>query len=133
MWQFSLVYHCQLYGKPLLVALHIAGDLATFIAYVTIPIAILIVMRRRDLKFTRLAALFAAFIVSCGFGHLIDVITLYYPIPWGEAAIKIATGAVSLVTAILAVMLVPVIISQDDWLQHSLESALSKALSKYDD
>jgi hypothetical protein len=52
--------------------LHIGSDLLIFLAYFAIPIALAVVMiRRRDLPFGALLALFVAFILACGATHLI--------------------------------------------------------------
>ena len=58
---------------------HIAADLAIFGAYAAIPLSIAHFLRRRkDVRFTPLYWLFAAFILSCGLGHFIDAANNQY-------------------------------------------------------
>ena len=61
------------------------------------------------MPFTYLAALFGAFIVLCGLGHLFDAMTMisggdWY---WVEAGIGLLTAIVSLGTALYAIHLIP--------------------------
>jgi hypothetical protein len=94
--------------KPWLIAAHAISDLLIFAAYFAIPIAIWIYVRRRkdlDLKF--LAVLFALFILLCGLTHLIQCITLWWPIYETQAWVKAATAAVSVATAVVIFPLIP--------------------------
>jgi hypothetical protein len=117
----STLPHCLLYGRPLLGALHLAGDVATFAAYMLIPFAIEKVRCAKNLPFNFLAILFAAFIFLCGFGHLlaaISTVTGALSAYWVEGINKAITGAVSLATAAYMVKLIPEIIqipTPDQW------------------
>jgi hypothetical protein len=104
------VLHCQLFGQPWLIAFHVVGKLGTFAAYVAIPVAILRILTARGMEFDFLAGLFAAFIVLCGFGHLLDVISLWYPIPWIVGVENVLTAIVSIFTAFYCFRLAPIII-----------------------
>src|SRR5262245_27362149 len=60
--------------------LHIVCDIAIWAAYTAIPVIILFYMsKRRDLVFPRVGWLFAAFIFSCGAGHLIEASIFWWP------------------------------------------------------
>jgi hypothetical protein len=117
----STLPHCLLYGRPLLGAFHLAGDVATFAAYMLIPFAIEKVRRVKELPFNGLAVLFAAFIGLCGFGHLltsIATVTGSLPVYWVEGINKALTGVVSLATAAYMIKLIPEIIkipTPDQW------------------
>jgi hypothetical protein len=107
---WTQVLHCQLYGQPWLIASHVVGGLGTFAAYVMIPLAILRIITERGMEFDYLAGLFAAFILLCGFGHLLDVISLWYPMPWLVGIQHVLTAIVSAFTAWYCFRLIPFIV-----------------------
>jgi PAS domain S-box-containing protein len=99
--------YCLLW-KPWLVAIHAGSDLFIFLAYFAIPVAIWIFLRKRpDLELKPLAVLFAAFIFLCGLTHVIQMITLWWPIYETQGLVKVATAAVSVLTAIMIFPLIP--------------------------
>jgi len=99
--------YCLLW-KPWLVVLHAGSDFFIFLAYFAIPVAIWIFLRRRkDLELKRLAVLFAAFIFLCGLTHIVQMVTLWWPIYETQAYVKIATAAVSVLTAVMIFPLIP--------------------------
>ena len=58
-----------------LVRLHVGSDLAIWLAYMAIPAVLVFFVRRRlDVPFSWMFWMFGAFIVSCGFTHLMEVI-----------------------------------------------------------
>jgi len=99
--------YCLLW-KPWLVALHAGSDLLIFAAYFAIPVAIWIfVSKRPNLEMRGLARLFAAFILWCGFTHVVNVITLWWPIYEFQGLVKAITAGISLTTAVVIFPLVP--------------------------
>lgn len=97
-----------LYWQPWLVILYAGSDLLIFLAYSAIPIALLMFLRRRpDLRYRRLVALFAAFILLCGITHLISILTLWVPVYPLQGLVKLFTGIVSAITAIVLFSLIP--------------------------
>jgi hypothetical protein len=106
----STIPHCSFFGKPWLTGLHLLGSLMVFGAYMALPIAIEIVRRLKGLPFNGLAAMFALFIMLCGFGHLINtaaMITNANEWHWIETVNGLLTGIVSIATAIYAFKLIP--------------------------
>lgn len=88
--------------------LHIVSDLAIFGAYLTIPIVLgYFLIRRRDLPFPTLVALFALFIVSCGFGHFVEAIIFWEPVYRFSGLIKAVTAIVSWGTVVALIPLIP--------------------------
>jgi PAS domain S-box-containing protein len=86
--------------EPELIWAHGLSNLAIGLAYLSIPLALgHFLRRRRDLAFRPVFWLFAAFILLCGTGHLVDLLTLWVPAYGLEAVVKSATAAVSVVTA----------------------------------
>lgn len=97
-----------LFWEPWLVALHVWADLLIATSYFAIPFALVMFLRRRpELKYRGLVALFAAFILLCGVTHVISLITLWIPIYPLQGVIKLVTGLVSAVTAVVLFLLVP--------------------------
>jgi len=94
--------------QPAMIWLHAVSDVITGFAYFTIPLALaFFVNRRRDLVFKPVFLLFAAFIVLCGTGHWLDLVTLWVPAYGLEGVVKAATAFVSILTAIALWMLLP--------------------------
>ena len=59
--------------------LHIISDVAIFLVYTAIPLMLLYFVFRRKLgAFLPVFWLFAAFILACGFGHLIDATPMHF-------------------------------------------------------
>ncbi len=94
--------------KAWLVAMHAGSDIMIVASYVAIRVGIWLFLRRRNEMVLRpLAILFALFIFLCGLTHLVQMVTLWYPISDTQGFVKLATAAVSLATAILIFPLIP--------------------------
>lgn len=103
--------YCFLWTRPLL-WLYIVSDSLITLAYYSIPIALIVVVRKRpDLAFKRVFLLFAAFIVACGTTHLIALWTLWSPLYWLDAAVKAVTAAASIMTAVALWPLIPKVLA----------------------
>ena len=103
--------HCYLWQTPL-VWLHVTGDFLIAIAYFSIPaMLIYFVFKRRDVPFLGIFALFGAFIVLCGTGHLLDIWTLWHSAYWLSGIEKGITAIVSCFTAVQMVTLLPQFLS----------------------
>ncbi len=78
----------------------VTGNIGTALAYATIPALLLWIRRRRPDLMPRLASLpFSIFIASCGLGHLLDIIVLWYPLYRLQAWWTVTTAVSSLATA----------------------------------
>jgi PAS domain S-box-containing protein len=94
--------------EPGLIWTYAVSDSVIALAYFTIPAALAVLAhRRRDLVFRPLFWLFAMFILLCGTTHLLDVVTLWLPAYRLESAVKAATAATSILTAIVLWRLLP--------------------------
>jgi len=103
--------HCYLWQTPL-VWLHITGDFLIAIAYFSIPaMLICFVFKRRDVPFLGIFALFGAFIILCGTGHLLEIWTLWHSAYWLSGIEKAITALVSCYTAGSMVTLLPQFLS----------------------
>ncbi len=99
--------HCLLWRSDLLF-LHIAGDVLTTISYFAIPFALVYLTRKRDdLMFNRTFHLFAGFILFCGITHLIGLINIWQGFYFLEGMALLATGLISLLTAVMLWRLMP--------------------------
>ena len=93
-------------------ALHLLGNSAIALAYFSIPITLLFILRKRtDIPFNGIFLLFAAFIWFCGSGHAFDIWTLWPPNYWISGWIRIITAVVSLATAIVLIERIPQILT----------------------
>ncbi len=102
---------CYLW-KPGLVGLHLVSNAIIALSYFSIPLTLVHIVRRRsDLPFDWIFFLFAAFIISCGIGHGMDIWTLWHPDYWLSGYIRAMTALVSLITAIALVYLIPKILT----------------------
>ncbi len=87
--------------NPLLIHLHAWGDGLTALAYFSIPLTILYLLRRRaDFPFRTMLAWFAIFILACGTTHVFEVISIWSPVYWLSGLSKVITATVSIGVAI---------------------------------
>jgi hypothetical protein len=88
--------------------MHIVADIATWGAYVAIPLVILRFARdRRDLPFSRLFWLFGAFIFVCGSGYLLDAMMFWWPAYRLSAVLKLVTASISWATVFCLFGVIP--------------------------
>ena len=84
--------NCYLWQTPL-VWLHVISDFLIGVAYFSIPAMLIYFIRQRqNLPFSRVFILFSLFIVSCGTGHILEIVTLWYPIYWVSGFEKALTA-----------------------------------------
>ncbi len=94
--------------EPGLLWLHALSDTGIGVAYFSIPFALIaFIQHRPDLVFRPVFGLFAAFILLCGAGHWIELLTLWVPAYGLEGVVKAATAVVSVVTAAAVWKLLP--------------------------
>lgn len=105
--QFIPHGHCYLW-KHNLVGLHLISDLLIAISYYSIPITLVYCIRKRkDLPYPLIFILFAAFIISCGTTHIMEIWVLWHPTYWISGIIKAITALVSVYTAIELIFIIP--------------------------
>jgi signal transduction histidine kinase/DNA-binding response OmpR family regulator len=122
--------HCFLW-RPEVLSLMVFSDALIGVAYMTIPVTLVhFVRRRRDLNFNWIFYLFASFIVLCGLTHAMAILTIWKPIYRAEAILKLATGLVSIATAILLIRLLPALLRYPS--PHDLSEANNR-LAKLND
>ncbi len=98
---------CYLWN-PQIVWLHVISDGLITLSYFCIPIALIYLIRqRRDLPFNWIFWMFGAFIVGCGVTHFMEIWTIWHASYLLAGMIKAATAAVSVLTAVMMVPLIP--------------------------
>ena len=103
--------YCLLW-QPELLWTHIIADATIAAAYFSIPVAlVLVVRRRRDLSYGWIFWCFAVFITACGFTHVMSIWTLYQGVYGLEALVKVITALASILTAGVLWPLLPKIIA----------------------
>jgi PAS domain S-box-containing protein len=96
---------------PGLVWLHAISDSLIFLAYMTIPVTLVrIARRRRDIPFNWMFLCFGVFIVACGLTHAMEVWNLWHAMYWLAGLLKALTAVASVATAILLIQLAPQVI-----------------------
>ena len=99
--------HCYLW-RPEILWLHVISDFFIFLAYMAIPVVLLLFLRkRRNFPHRWIMLMFALFIVCCGLTHLASIWTVWRPDYGWEGILKAITAAISIATAVLLVPLVP--------------------------
>ena len=97
---------------PALLWTHVVSDSLIGLAYVSIPLTLRQLVRKRaDLPYDWLVLLLATFFISCGATHWIEVWTVWHPDYWLGGTVKAVTAAASLLTAGALMLLVPRILA----------------------
>lgn len=93
--------------------LHVISDVMIFGAYTLIPVSLLFFAWRkhREILFAKLVWLFAAFILACGIGHLIEATIFWHPWYRFSGLVKAVTAIVSWATLIMIVQKMPLALS----------------------
>jgi diguanylate cyclase (GGDEF)-like protein/PAS domain S-box-containing protein len=109
---FSATYlphgFCFLWN-PRLLWLHVVSDIVIGVSYLVIAATLgrLVQMSRREVPFQSIFVAFGAFILACGFTHLLAVVVLWDPLYWLEGDAKLLTACASLLTAIVLPLYMP--------------------------
>jgi signal transduction histidine kinase len=101
--------HCYLWN-PLLVNTMLWSDLLIGLAYVSISLSLYALIRKIKLPFSAVFIAFGLFIGACGATHFMEIITLWHPIYWIAAVVKVITAIASVFTAALLFPIAPKII-----------------------
>jgi PAS domain S-box-containing protein len=87
-----------------LIALSVVSDALIGLSYFSIPVALLIAAQhRKDIPIRPLLVLFGLFILFCGTGHVLDIITIWHPIYWIKGWWNLGTAITSVATALVLV------------------------------
>jgi two-component system, cell cycle sensor histidine kinase and response regulator CckA len=117
-------------GNKRLLWTNVIADLLIGISYVVISGTLAWLVRRagRDLPYTGFFWAFGLFIVSCGGTHFMEVLTVWKPVYWLSAAVKIVTAVASVGTAVV------LLITADDivvFVRNARETAIRHGNERY--
>jgi PAS domain S-box-containing protein len=91
---------CISWDIPLL-SLYVLSDLFIALAYFSIPLGIIyFVKKRSEGTFKPVYYLFAAFIAACGITHVMNIVTLWFPLYYLAGIFKFLTAVISVATAV---------------------------------
>lgn len=99
--------HCYLW-TPSMVWSQVTSNFLIGLAYASIASTLGVLVRRiQNIPFAWVYVAFGVFILSCGLTHWFDVVTVWHPIYWADAAVRILTAVASVATAVLILPMVP--------------------------
>jgi hypothetical protein len=102
--------HCY-FWQPGILATNVAGDGLAALAYLAIPpVLVFLTQKRKDLTHKPVFIFFALFIFLCGITHIIEIVTVWTPVYRLQGLLKILTGSIAVVTAIMLYRAFPVLI-----------------------
>lgn len=119
---------CLLWRPSILWSM-VIGNTAIALAYFIIPIELIyLIVKRKDITFKWIFVLFGAFILACGFTHVMAVLTLWIPTYGLEALVLAFTGVVSMLTAILLWPLLPTLLKiPSPWMLEKINNQLKQS------
>jgi signal transduction histidine kinase len=96
-------------GDPALIFAHVVSDTLIWLSYVVIAgtLVYLVHQLKKEMPFQWMFLAFGLFIVACGFTHFMEIITLWKPIYWLSAYVKMITALASVITAVALPKLIP--------------------------
>src|SRR5713226_7268714 len=98
---------CYLWNRDIL-WLHVVSDALIFLAYLSIPIALVyFVCKRQDLPFSWVFVMFGIFILGCGATHAMEIWTVWHGTYRLSGLIKVITAIASIATAWALVPIMP--------------------------
>ncbi len=101
-----------LFWKPSVLWTLVLSNGLIALSYLLIPIILLkVYVKRKDVQYTWISLLFAAFILLCGTTHALHIVTYWKPIYGIQGVVDALTGVVSFATAIVLWKLVPELLS----------------------
>ena len=122
-------WYCYV-GNTRLVWTNVVADLLIGISYVVISCTLALLVRRAgsDLPYQGFFWAFGVFIVSCGATHFMEVLTIWKPLYWLSALVKIITALASAGTAVVLVIAIPEILA---FVRTARESAARAGNEKF--
>src|SRR5215468_18590 len=84
--------HCYLWS-PTMVWTQVCTNLFIGLAYVSIATTLALLVRRiENIPFAWVYVCFGVFIMSCGLTHFFDIATIWKPIYWADASVRVLTA-----------------------------------------
>lgn len=115
--------HCY-FWKPAVLWTNVLGDAVIALSYFAIPFLLVRFLKyRKDIKFRGIFIAFAAFILACGTTHVIDIVSVWYPMYRLEGFVKVITALVSGGTVVGLAYLFPTVVRMPTPEQWSVAKA----------
>jgi PAS domain S-box-containing protein len=126
--QFMPHVFCYL-GNPTLIAVNLVSDLLIGISYVVISFTLLYMVRasRGGIPFHWMFLAFGTFIIACGGTHFMEAVTLWHPVYWISAYVKVVTALASVATAIALPLVMPRILANMATVREAEERSVQLA------
>ena len=97
--------------QPGVLWLHVVSDAFIVLAYLCIPVLLIMVVRKRkDVPFHWMFLAFGTFILACGATHALGIVTLWIPIYRLDGLVKAITALASVLTAACLAGLFPTLL-----------------------
>ena len=107
-FQFMPHVFCYL-GNATLISVNLVSDLLIGVSYVVISLTLVYLVRASQgaIPFHWMFLAFGTFIIACGGTHFMEAITLWHPVYWASAYVKVITAVASVATAIALPVVMP--------------------------
>jgi signal transduction histidine kinase len=106
----SFLPHAFCYtGDARLISAHVISDALIWLSYVAIAgtLVYLVHQLKKEMPFQWMLLAFGVFIIACGFTHFMEIVTLWKPVYWLSAYVKIVTAVASVTVAVALPPLIP--------------------------
>jgi len=99
-------------GNSTLIGVNLVADLLIGISYVVISLTLVYLVRasKGGIPFHWMFLAFGTFIIACGGTHFMEAITLWHPVYWASAYVKVITAVASVATAIALPAVMPAVV-----------------------
>ncbi len=127
-FQFMPHVFCYL-GNSTLISVNLISDLLIGISYVVISLTLVYLVRacKGAIPFHWMFLAFGTFIIACGGTHFMEAITLWHPVYWMSAYVKVITAVASVATAIALPLVMPRILGSIESMRLSESRAVELA------
>lgn len=118
---FEFMPHSFCYlGNTTLITTNLVSDLLIGISYVVISLTLVYLVRasRGGIPFHWMFLAFGTFIIACGGTHFMEAVTLWHPIYWASAYVKVVTALASVATAVALPLAMPHILKNVEAVQR---------------
>ncbi len=131
--QFMPHVFCYL-GNPTLINVNLVSDLLIGTSYVVISLTLVYLVRasKGAIPFHWMFLAFGTFIIACGGTHFMEAVTLWHPVYWASAYVKVITAVASVATAVALPLVLPNVLKNIESMRLSEARALQLARANQD-
>ena len=131
--QFMPHVFCYL-GNPTLISVNLVSDLLIGTSYVVISLTLVYLVRASNgaIPFHWMFLAFGTFIIACGGTHFMEAVTLWNPVYWASAYVKVITAVASVATAVALPLVLPRILKNIESMRLSETRAIDLARANQD-